>query len=87
MGKETGMGIIVRDIVHQRWNSDMESVEYGINDMMDLKEGGLELTWYYNCNNVLQQAHPIHMLLTHFEKHSWGIVNGTEMYSILVLPM
>ena len=37
MGKETRMGIIVKDIVHQRWNSDTESIEYSINDATELR--------------------------------------------------
>ena len=30
------MRIIVKDIAYQRWNSDMEFVEYSISDVMEL---------------------------------------------------
>ena len=35
-GKEMRMGIMVRDVVHQRWNSDIVSVEYSISDATEM---------------------------------------------------
>ena len=36
-GKEIGTGIMVRDVAHQRQSSDRTSVEYGINNTMELR--------------------------------------------------
>ena len=37
------MGIMVRGVAYQRWNSDIEFVENSINNMMALRQVGLEL--------------------------------------------
>ena len=36
-------GDMVRDVIYQRWNSNAESVENGISNVMELEASGLEL--------------------------------------------